>query len=142
MTANHGHVNGHSTANGHPRLNPEPATEHGEAGTPPRKPPGVIHHQSVQEIHEKGLAWLWHGYFPLCKLVLLDGDPGLGKSLLLIDLAAIVSTHGTMPDGSQGIKGDILILSGEDGAADTIRPRLRVAGANLDKVHILDSITD
>jgi RecA-family ATPase len=90
------------------------------------------------------VEWLWPGYLPLGKLVMVDGDPDLGKSTLLIDLAARVSgAHGgRMPDGSQGPIGNIVLLSSEDGEEDTVKPRLRAAGAMEERVHCLSSVTD
>ena len=61
---------------------------------------------------------------------MLDGDPGLDKSTITVDLTGRVSTASPMPDGhlpDEPMK--VLLLSAEDGAADTIRPRLEVAGA-------------
>ncbi|HEY2419040.1 MAG TPA: AAA family ATPase, partial [Steroidobacteraceae bacterium] len=86
------------------------------------------------EVREWAAAWLWPGWLPLGKLAIVDGDPGLGKSTLLFDLAARVSKDGVMPDGSQGASGSVLILNAEDDAEDTIKPRLLVAGAELERV--------
>lgn len=74
---------------------------------------------------------------------MLDGDLGLGKSTITIDLAGRVSTASPMPDGHLPDKPmKVLLLSAADGVADTIRPRLEVAGANLDLVNIVDHVTD
>ncbi len=82
-------------------------------------------------------SWLWSGRLALGKLAILDGDPGLGKSLLALDLAARLSTGRPMPDGSPGPGvGNALILNAEDGAGDTIRPRLQALGADLERVFI------
>ena len=61
---------------------------------------------------------------PLGKLAVLDGDPGLGKSTLLLDLAARVSQEGRMPDESQGATGAVVVMSSEDAVEDTIKPRV------------------
>jgi AAA domain/Bifunctional DNA primase/polymerase, N-terminal len=87
------------------------------------------------DLERRPVVWLWQGWIPLGKLTLLDGDPGLGKSTLLLDLAARVSYKGVMADGSQGVRGHVVILSAEDGAEDTIRPRLEAAGAALEHIH-------
>jgi hypothetical protein len=85
------------------------------------------------------VAWLWPGYVPLGKLTLLDGDPGLGKSTLVLDLAARGSIGGTTPTGEPLASFTTLIVTAEDGAADTIRPRLDKAGADPERVwHIAD----
>jgi hypothetical protein len=91
------------------------------------------------------VRWLWPGRLPLGKLVVLDGDPGLGKSALTLDLAARVSAHRPMPDGAaadlDGPAG-VVRLSAEDGLADTIRPRLEAAGADLARVAALTLVAD
>jgi len=81
------------------------------------------------------VRWLWESYVPRGKLTLLDGDPGVGKSLVTIDLAARLSRGDALPDGSRcGRPHVALLMSGEDGAADTLRPRAEAAGADLDRV--------
>src|SRR5579871_969592 len=52
----------------------------------------------VSKVKPEQVRWLWPGRIPLGKLTLLDGDPGLGKSLLTLDLAARVTTGRAMPD--------------------------------------------
>jgi putative DNA primase/helicase len=95
----------------------------------------------ASDIVERKLCWLWPGRVPLGKLTLFAGDPGLGKSAVTIDIAARESRGTAWPDGaSNNHAGSVIILSAEDDDEDTIRPRLRVAGANLDKVHILQAV--
>lgn len=91
----------------------------------------------VSAIERKPLRWLWPWRVPLGKLTILAGDPGLGKSLLLLDLAARVSKGHLLPDGGSAESGDVIVVSAEDDPADTIRPRLEAAGADLARVHIL-----
>lgn len=86
------------------------------------------------------MTWLWTGRVPLGKLTVLDGDPGLGKSTLAFDLAARVSTGSVMPDGSPSLPGGAVILTLEDGLADTVVPRLTVAGADLEKIVALQGV--
>lgn len=78
--------------------------------------------------------WLWERYLPRGKLALLDGDPGVGKSLLAIDVAARLSRGGPLPDGSLVVRPCVtLLLSAEDGP-DTTRPRAEAAGADLARI--------
>jgi len=100
------------------------------------------HQRRFADLENRPVAWLWQGWMPLGKLTLLDGDPGLGKSTLLLDLAARVSQKGIMPDDSQGVRGHVVILSAEDGAEDTIRPRLEAAGAALERLHALAHVSE
>jgi hypothetical protein len=92
----------------------------------------------MDQVTPRPIEWLWPGWIPLGKTITQGGDPGLGKSTLLLDLAARVSTDGAMPDGSQGATGRVVILSAED----AIRPRLEAAGADLTRITILDTVTD
>lgn len=81
---------------------------------------------TLSGVEREQVKWLWPGRVPLGMLTLLVGDPGLGKSLLTLDLAAMVSRAGA----------DVLLLSAEDHAGATIRPRAETAGADLDRLHI------
>ena len=74
--------------------------------------------------------------------MVLDGDPELGKSTVTLDLAARISAGRPMPDGTPTIAGGVVLLSAEDGAADTVRPRLDAAGANLERIVLLKAIRD
>ena len=102
-----------------------------------------------KDIVPKPLRWLWPGRIPLGKLTLLIGDPGLGKSLLTADIAsrvartvrdAEIQEAGTFSDGAPCESGSVIFLSAEDDPADTIRPRLDAAGADVSRVHILEAV--
>jgi AAA domain len=89
----------------------------------------------LSEVKIEPLRWLWPGRIPLGKVVSLDGDPGLGKSLISLDLAARVSTGRGTPLALEGEAGElegeahgVVLLSAEDGLADTIAPLLLAAG--------------
>src|SRR3954467_2613191 len=87
----------------------------------------------------EGTRWLWEPYLARGKLALLDGDPGVGKSLLTIDLAARLSRGLQLPNGAPSGRPHVtLLLSGEDGP-DTIRPRAEAAGADLDRLVALSA---
>lgn len=110
----------------------------------PLDPPLVIGPRFVHPgtVVMEQVRWLWRGYIPLGKLAVVDGDPGLGKSTMMTDLAARVTNGDAMPDGSPGLDepAGVLILSAEDGIGDTILPRLEAAGAHMDRVRIFDVI--
>jgi RecA-family ATPase len=78
----------------------------------------------------------------LGKLSLLAGDPGLGKSFITLDMAARVSRGTPFPDccNTPNPTGGVVLLSAEDDLADTIRPRLDAAGADVDRIHALTTI--
>ena len=94
----------------------------------------------VADIPAVPISFLWEGRLARGKVNLLAGHPGLGKSQLTAYMAALVSTGGTWPDGAPCPLGNVLILSAEDDVADTIRPRLEAAGADIKRVHVIDGV--
>jgi putative DNA primase/helicase len=88
------------------------------------------------------VRWLWEGWLARGKLHLLAGAPGTGKTTIAVSIAATVSAGARWPDGTAAELGDVLIWSGEDGVADTLLPRLLVAGGNPGRVHFVDNIKD
>jgi hypothetical protein len=92
----------------------------------------------VSKLTPQSVSWLWESRLGIGKLSILDGDPGLGKSLLALDLCARLSTGRPWPDGKPGPgPARSLVLAGEDGPEDTVRPRLAALGADLDNVFVL-----
>ena len=93
------------------------------------------------DIKPEKIDWLWEERLPLGKCVLVAGEGGLGKSMLLSWIAAAVSRGKDWPCGEGRSRcGSIIILSAEDDAADTIVPRLLAADADCSKVHILEAV--
>jgi hypothetical protein len=117
---------------------PDEARQAAEAAAADAGGPQVV---SLADVEPEHVEWLWDDHLPLGKLVVLDGDPGVGKSTVSLDIAARVSTGSPMPDGSAGIKGAVLVLSAEDGLADTIRPRIDAAGGDPAEVTAMTGIT-
>jgi AAA domain len=87
--------------------------------------------RSADQIEPADVQWLWPGWLPLGKLVVLDGAPEVGKSTLMSDLAAKLSRGqlGGPPSAT-------LFVTVEEAAADSIVPRLIAAGADRSKVHV------
>lgn len=96
------------------------------------------------DVKREAIWWIWPGRLPAGKLVMLAGDPGLGKSFLTMDIAARLSSGRLLPDqsGAEQVRApmDVVILSAEDDPGDTIRPRLEDAGAELYNVHMLEGV--
>lgn len=86
------------------------------------------------------VEWFWRYRIPRGKIFLLSGDPGLGKSTLCLDFAARCTTGRPFPDGTPVPKGGAIILTAEDGYADTVRPRLEAMGADLERVVFFDRV--
>jgi hypothetical protein len=94
------------------------------------------------DIEPEEVQWLWPNRIALGKLTMISGDPGLGKSFLAVDLSARVSTGRGFPDGGLCPLGDVLFATLEDGAADTIRPRLDAHAADVNRVYHLAGVGD
>jgi putative DNA primase/helicase len=106
-----------------------------------RRPGLVI--QRAADVEARPVGKIWAGRFFQCKIGLIAGEAGLGKSLIGIHMAATVSTGGEWPCGEGRAKaGCVVFITAEDNAADTVRPRLEVAGANLKRIHIIDAHRD
>lgn len=104
---------------------------------PPTAGPVLV---NLADVQPEAVRWLWPGRIPLGKVTLLVGDPGLGKSLISLDVAARVSTGHPWPDGSANETGSVMILSAEDDLGDTVRPRLDAAGADVTRIDALDTV--
>jgi hypothetical protein len=92
----------------------------------------------MSQIAVQAVRWLWLHRLALGKVAMLDGDPDKGKSLVTLDLGARLSTGRAFPDGCpSGGPANVIVLNAEDGAGDTMRPRLQALGADLDRVFIL-----
>lgn len=98
---------------------------------------------TLSDVEPETVRWLWPDRIPLGKLTMLDGDPGLLKSTITLDLAARLSRGAAMPDGSSpevdGPAGTVL-LTAEDGLADTVRPRLDAAGGDPARVAVVKHV--
>ncbi len=104
------------------------------------RPVSLARFVNVGKVDPERITWLWPGFIPAGKLTLIDGDPGDGKSTMTLDLAARISSGAAMPDGTRVPLGRIMLLSAEDGIADTIRPRLDAAGADVTAIVVFDEV--
>lgn len=88
----------------------------------------------MADVEPETVRWLWYPYIPFGKLTVLEGQPSLGKSWLTCALASAVSRGSGLPGCESFEPGNVLMLSAEDGIADTIRPRLGAVGADTARV--------
>ena len=97
-------------------------------------------YEYFSSVEPKEVEWLWYPYIPYGKLTILQGDPGEGKSTVMLNLIATVTNGGVLPDGTVFDRPHPVIYQcTEDNAADTIKPRLLTAGAVCEKIaYILD----
>lgn len=96
--------------------------------------------RTAAEIKMRPIDWLWPKRFAKGKLSIIAGEPGLGKSQVTVYLAANITLGRDFPDGEKCPQGNVIFLSAEDDPEDTIVPRLKAAGADCSKVHIVDAI--
>ncbi len=101
---------------------------------------GTINWTTLAEVQSRPVHWLWEGRIPFAKVTLLDGEPGAGKSLLALDLAARVSRGAAMPLSRVKPAGpaNVVLFNEDDNLADTVRPRLEAAGADLSRIRCCD----
>ena len=107
---------------------------------PESKKPGLMSRVDLlcaSNIQCVPIRWLWGGHIAKGKFHILGGAPGTGKTTIAMAIAAAVSSGGAWPDGSAAPAGNVLIWSGEDDPADTLVPRLKVAGADLDRIFFI-----
>ncbi|HMF20031.1 MAG TPA: AAA family ATPase [Gemmataceae bacterium] len=91
--------------------------------------------ESLDTLPARPVTWLWPGRLARGKLVMFDGDPGLGKSMVTLDLCARISRGRPFPDCSPGPPpGNVLIFHGEDTAEDVVIPRLDALGADRSRI--------
>ena len=87
------------------------------------------------DVRAAAVHWLWYPFIASGKITLLQGDPGDGKSTMMMRLIAELSTGGVTPDGCPlGRPQRIIYQCSEDGVADTIKPRLEQCGADCRNV--------
>jgi AAA domain-containing protein/primase-like protein/DNA primase RepB-like protein len=86
----------------------------------------------------ESISWAWQNRFAFGKMAMIAGDPGLGKSTILIEVAALHSREGEFPCGEgKAILCETVFLTAEDGLRDTLVPRLIAAEADMTKIHFL-----
>jgi putative DNA primase/helicase len=95
----------------------------------------------ASEVRPEKIAWIWPNRIARGKHTTIAGDPGTGKSQVMISIIAAVTNGGKLPcDEGNASLGSVIILAAEDGVADTIVPRLLGAGADLKRVHIVTAV--
>ena len=112
-----------------------PDIEEGKSAEPlPKKEQRKLDHISLvplDEVKPEVVDWFWYPYIPFGKITIIEGDPGLGKSWLTMSLAKSVANGVKLPYNVAPLhQGPVIIMSAEDGLADTIKPRLQSLGSN------------
>ena len=93
----------------------------------------------MSDVQSQTVDWLWYPFIPYGKLTIIQGDPGDGKTTLVLNIAARLSKgEGLDNDMKVTEPVNIIYQTAEDGLGDTIKPRLLAAGADCSKVLVID----
>lgn len=94
----------------------------------------------MEDVVSKEVEWLWYPYIPYGKITIVEGDPGEGKTTLVLKLAAAMSRGLPLPcdDDREREPIHIIYQTAEDGIDDTIKPRLEKAGADCSMIRVID----
>ena len=103
---------------------------------PPKKDSVKIIRMSDVELTP--VDWLWKPYLPFGKLSVLQGNPGEGKTYFAMHLAAACTNGKLLPNMERLEPFNVIYQTAEDGLGDTVKPRLIEAGADLDRVLVID----
>ena len=103
---------------------------------PPKKDSVKIIRMSDVELTP--VEWLWKPYLPFGKLSVLQGNPGEGKTYFAMHLAAACTNGKLLPNMERMEPFNVIYKTAEDGLGDTVKPRLIEAGADLDRVLVID----
>jgi putative DNA primase/helicase len=97
---------------------------------------------NLKDIKPEPICWLWRGWFAQGKFHIEAGMYGDGKSQIALEFAAILSKGDNWPDGQKAPVKDVVIWSGEDKLEDVIVPRLSRMGANMERIHVIKSVSE
>ena len=94
----------------------------------------------MEDVVSKEVEWLWYPYIPYGKITIIEGDPGEGKTTLVLMLAAALSKGLPLPCDDDKAYEPIHIIyqTAEDGIDDTVKPRLERAGADCSMIRVID----
>ena len=93
----------------------------------------------MSDIEAQEIEWLWYPYIAYGKLAIVQGDPGDGKTTLILNLAAKLTKGEGLDENMKVMEPmNVIYQTAEDGLADTVKPRLLQAGADCEKVLVID----
>jgi hypothetical protein len=94
----------------------------------------------LSTVEAESVDWLWRNRIARGKLALNVGDVGQGKTFLNLDIAARLTTGRPWPDGDPAPNGHVILLTSEDGIADTLRPRIDQLAGDPNRIDVLRAV--
>ena len=93
----------------------------------------------MSDVESKEISWLWYPFIPYGKLTIIQGDPGEGKTTLVLNIAAVLSKGQGLDEHMNPEQPlHIIYQTAEDGLADTVKPRLEKAQADCNNIFVID----
>ena len=93
----------------------------------------------MSEVQSQEIEWLWYPLIPYGKLTIIQGDPGDGKTTMVLNLAAKLSKGEALDENMKVTEPvNVIYQTAEDGLADTVKPRLELAGADCERIIVID----
>ena len=94
---------------------------------------------NMSDVESKEISWLWYPFIPYGKLTIIQGDPGEGKTTLVLNIAAVLSKGQGLDEHMNPDQPlHIIYQTAEDGLADTVKPRLEKAQADCNNIFVID----
>lgn len=93
----------------------------------------------MSEVQSQEIEWLWYPFIPYGKLTIIQGDPGDGKTTMVLNLAAKLSKGEALDENMKVTEPvNVIYQTAEDGLEDTVKPRLELAGADCERIIVID----
>lgn len=104
---------------------------------------------NMEQVEVEKIDWLLYPFIPFGKVTIVQGDPGEGKTTMVLQIIAkLTKGEAVLPSGSDELALEaktvdlepvnVIYQTAEDGLGDTIKPRLLSAGADCSRVMVID----
>ena len=93
---------------------------------------------NMQDVKCESVEWLLYPFIPYGKITIIQGDPGEGKTTLVLQIIARLTKGESIIDEDAKQPINVIYQTAEDGLGDTIKPRLVAADADCSKVLVID----
>ena len=93
---------------------------------------------NMKDVEVESIEWLFYPFIPYGKITIIQGDPGEGKTTLVLQIIASLTKGTSVLDDKETEPINVIYQTAEDGLADTIKPRLLKANADCSRVLVID----